>query len=76
MEHIEPEEVEMKKRKLRQQRALAFVLSLMIGLPTGLRSVWHFVEEPAVYQRIIWTFGCVVVAYVIIGCLIVLATNE
>ena len=65
----------MKKRKLRQQRALALVLSLIVGLPLGLRSVWHFVLEPAVYQRVIWTVGCVGVCYVIAGIVIVLVSE-
>lgn len=65
----------MTKRKLRQLRALDLVLSLIIGLPLGLRSVWHFVEEPAVYQRFIWTVGTVGTIYAIIGVIIVAVTE-
>ena len=65
----------MNKRKLRQLRALDLVLSLIIGLPIGLRSVWHFVQEPAVYQRAIWTVGTVATIYVLIGLIIVAVTE-
>jgi len=65
----------MTKRKLRQLRALDLVLSLIIGLPLGLRSVWHFVEEPAVYQRFIWTVGTVGTIYAILGVIIVMVTE-
>ena len=65
----------MTKKQLRQYRALDLVLSLIIGLPLGLRSVWHFVQEPAVYQRFIWTVGTVGVVYAIIGVVIVAVTK-
>lgn len=66
----------MNKRTLRQLRALDFVVSLIIGLPLGLRSVWHFVPEPAVYQRVIWTLGTVGAIYIVLGLVIVAVVKD
>lgn len=63
------------KSKYRQQRLAAFTVALLVGLPAGLRSVWHFLPDPAIYQRVIWTIGTVGVCYTIAGIVILAVTK-
>lgn len=66
----------MNKRTLRQLRALDLVLSLMVGLPIGLRTVWDVIPDPAIYQRVVWTIGTIGAFYFIIGLVIVASVKD